>query len=270
MCLTPINLKKETWTQKLQDTYHMQQVPCGSCLECRRLRQNDWYIRLKNEYEHCTAASFVTLTYDDDYLPHTSTGLPTLNYKDHQDFMKVLRKNLFGSGTSNIKYFSVGEYGERSGRPHYHSIMFNCPDTDAIANAWKYGKIHVGNVSDASIYYTLKYALKRAVKIPKNDNGVMLEKALMSKGLGIKFLTPQMIKHYKDDPSRPVTLRDNKKLGLPRYYREKLFTTSEKRERNSKLLTHLDTRLEKISSPLFPQRVEEMYRQAEKKLKETD
>ena len=33
----------------------------------------------------------------------------------------------------------------------------------------------------------------------------------MSKGLGSSFLTPQMIKYFKDDPTRPVTLLEIKK-----------------------------------------------------------
>ena len=49
MCLTPINLQKTTFKQKLNDTYFLQQVPCGKCLECRKLRVNSWFVRLLNE-----------------------------------------------------------------------------------------------------------------------------------------------------------------------------------------------------------------------------
>ena len=72
MCLTPINLKKETFTQKLRDTYHMQQVPCGRCLECLKARVNSWFIRLLNEKNNSSTAWFITLTYDDNNLSFDS------------------------------------------------------------------------------------------------------------------------------------------------------------------------------------------------------
>ena len=49
MCLTPINLQKTTFKQKLNDDYFLQQVPCGRCLECRKLRVNSWFVPLLNE-----------------------------------------------------------------------------------------------------------------------------------------------------------------------------------------------------------------------------
>ena len=84
MCLTPIQLKKETWTKKIQVSYHTQEVPCGRCLECLKLRVNSWYVRLLNEKNSSTSALFITLTYDDDNLPYSDNGLMCLDYRDTQ------------------------------------------------------------------------------------------------------------------------------------------------------------------------------------------
>jgi len=94
----------------------------------------------------------------------------------------------------------------------------------------------------------------------------------MSKGLGINYLTPEMIQYFKDDVSRGVTYLGGKKLPLPRYYRDRIFTDSEKIRRNKLILSNnfLDKRYEQISSPLFPQRVKKMYELNEKKLQKTD
>jgi hypothetical protein len=268
MCITPINLKKETWTQKLQDTYHMQQVPCGRCVECLKLRVNSWYIRLMHEKKKSDSALFVTYTYADSDIPYSENGLMEINYKDHQDYVKRLRKHHKGKP---IKYFTVGEYGEKTNRPHFHSIIFNTTP-EAIEKSWTKGHIHVGTVQDQSVYYTLKYALKRAGKINKSDpwDDRSLEKALMSRGLGQNFLTDNMVKYYKDDPSRPITLPGNKKLPLPRYYRDKVFTTKEKAIRNKLLAPHMEKRVDVISDPLFPQRVQKIYSDIQKKIRETD
>lgn len=267
MCLTPINLKKETWSQKLKDTYHMQQVPCGRCLECLKARVNSWYVRIMASLKYAETALFLTLTYDDDNLPFSDNGLMCLNYQHTQLFWKRLRKSMKGV---KIRYFLVGEYGSQTHRPHYHAIVFGAT-SEEIEKAWIYGSIHVGKVQEASVYYTLKYALKRTTKWKKSDaDDRNVEKALMSRGLGLEFLTEDMVKYYQEDVSRPVTLKDGQKLPLPRYYRDKLFTDKQKSLRNKKLLPHNDKRYEKTSDKLFPQRVQKMYEDSEKKINKTD
>lgn len=271
MCLTPIMLKKETWKQKLQDTYHMQQVPCGKCIECLKLRVNSWYVRLMTEKNSSESALFITLTYDDDHLNFTDNGSMCLNYKDTQDFWKRLRKRNKSKTIAKIRYFLVGEYGSQTHRPHYHAIVFNIFDPQDVQECWTQGSVHIGKVQSASVFYTLKYALKRASKIRKDStDDRAVEKALMSRGLGIDFLSDDMVAYFKEDVSRPVTMLGDVKLPLPRYYRDKIFTDSEKRARNLKLLPHADKRLDKRSSPLFPQRVEKMYSDQEKKAAKTD
>ena len=174
-------------------------------------RLNSWFVRLLSELDHCYSAHFVTFTYANS--PGTEDGEETLNYKDVQKFFKRLRH----SQDRKIKYFCVGEYGEKSGRPHYHAIIFNVEDVNQFQKCWKHGHVHVGTVQEESIYYTLKYTLKRGVKWGKKDSITRYqEKALMSKGLGLGYLTENMIRYFKSDVSRPITLKDNKKLPLPR------------------------------------------------------
>lgn len=271
MCLTPINLKKTTLVQTINDDYHYQQVPCGRCLECRRLRINSWYVRLIAQKSVSISAGFVTLTIDPDAMDYSDNGLFTLDYHRYQSFIKRLRK-VDQDPEHPIKYFAVGEYGSKTYRPHFHAIIFNVNNWQNVANCWGHGHVHKGDVTDASIFYTLKYALK-SVGRPRGrdpDDDRAPEKALMSKGLGLSFLTPEMIKHYKDDVSRPVTMLGNKKIGLPRYYRDKIFTDTEKKIRNKLLMPFNDEKYEKTTSPLFPQRVEKMYRDVQEKLKQTD
>jgi hypothetical protein len=182
--------------------------------------------------------------------------------------MKRLRKRHKGAP---IKYFTVGEYGETTHRPHFHSIIFNAT-LEHIEKAWKCGNIHIGDVSDASIRYTLKYALKRATrwnKKPDNDDDRNVEKALIARGLGDSYLTEAMIKYHKDDVTRPAKLLNNS-LPLPRRYRDLIFTNSEKLARNKLLQPINKERFEKISSEFFPQRVEKMYRTAKENIEKTD
>lgn len=270
MCLFPIQLKKETWKQKLSNSYHMQEAPCGRCVECMRARVDSWHMRLNEELKICDTAYFCTLTYSDDTLNFSPSGLVSLNYKDHQNFMKYLRKLHDGKP---IKYFAVGEYGEKTHRPHFHSLIFNAALSD-IEKAWTKGGIHVGEVNDASIRYTLKYAMKRSHKLKKKvdpDDDRLLEKALMSQGIGISYLTPTTIKYHKDHLQNGCRVNGSD-VPLPRYYRDKMFTDSEKLARNKLVCGEEQNaeRFEKISSNIFPQRVEKMYSDLEKKIQKYD
>lgn len=254
------------------DSYHMKQVPCGKCLECRKARVNSWFVRLSNELRHSQSAHFLTLTYDDSVLPFSENGLMTLQYRDFQLFMKRLRKDVSTYSDIKIKYFCVGEYGTRTHRPHYHVIMFNVQDQSLYEKHWKHGHIHIGNVEDQSIFYTLKYSLKTTFGLRPSDpdDDRIPERALQSKNLGIKYLTPQMVKYHKENLGKGTTMLGNIELPLPRYYRDKIFTDGEKKARIKSMEKYTDKRYNQVSDRLFPQRVSKSYNDALKKLLLTD
>lgn len=105
----------------------------------------------------------------------------SLDKTDVQKFFKRLRKA--STGKARIKYYAVGEYGTQTMRPHYHIILFNA-QKDLLQAAWNLGEIHIGDVSGATIAYTLKYVSKEG-KIPQHKNDMRRpEFSLMSKGLG--------------------------------------------------------------------------------------
>ena len=95
--------------------------PCGKCPPCLRRRVSGWSFRLVKQGEQACSALFVTLTYDDEKVPKTASGLMTLQKSDLQKFFKRLRKKTH----EKISYYAVGEYGDKTQRPHYHIILFN-------------------------------------------------------------------------------------------------------------------------------------------------
>lgn len=152
-CISPLSLKRG-------DVRTV--VPCGKCNFCLQAKRADWTFRLKQELKVCRSASFLTLTYDDSHLPVVG-GFPTLR-KDHmQKFMKRLRKETSKVSDLSIRYYSVGEYGTRTERPHYHSIMFNVPleVMDRLRDIWSLGQVMVGTVTGGSIHYVTKYHLNK-------------------------------------------------------------------------------------------------------------
>jgi hypothetical protein len=90
--------------------------PCGQCMPCRITRRQEWTFRILCEMKMSHNHYFVTLTYNPENLPEGGNLV-----KEHvQLFLKKLRHRHNGK----IRYFAVGEYGEKRARPHYHLIIF--------------------------------------------------------------------------------------------------------------------------------------------------
>lgn len=177
-----------------------------------------------------------------------------LDKREVQLFIKRVRKRQTSYSTYpahyRIKYFAVGEYGANKHRPHYHIIIFNLqldlnvskPDLNRLEHTKFDGKTHVkvydwdkgtatfGKVEAASIGYCFKYISKPG-KIPmhRNDDRTK-EFALMSKKLGLNYLTPAMISWHKADLENRmyINIPDGKKAGMPRYYKDKIYNDTER------------------------------------------
>lgn len=202
-------------------------LPCGKCYDCKMRRISGWSYRLMKEAEVSSSAFFVTLTYSPENTRITPKGYMTCTKRDVQLFMKRLRK----MNAEKLKYYAVAEYGGKTDRPHYHIILFNV-DVETIETAWDLGHIHVGNISEASVGYTMKY-ISKGGKVPKHANDDRQpEFSLMSKGLGANYLTDQMVRYHKHEDFMLdrafIGIKDGKKIALPRYYKDKLYTDFDK------------------------------------------
>lgn len=148
-----------------------------------------------------------------------------LDKTDLQKFFKRLRKyqEIEDNAKSNIKYYACGEYGTRTDRPHYHGIIFGASES-SIERSWRErGILHFGDVNRKSIAYCCKYISKAVRKFDDKPS----EFSVMSKGLGANYLTPA-VKKWHSEGTRNYTLDGDIKTTLPRYYRERIFTESER------------------------------------------
>lgn len=121
-------------------------VPCGHCVLCREKKRKNLAFRCQAETNYWASQGaptplFVTLTYNNTYLPRTDSGVPTLRGKDVTLFLKRLRQNLmrrYGANVvSKLRYCLCGEYGSHTFRPHYHVLFWNFPNlgsSDSVRN----------------------------------------------------------------------------------------------------------------------------------------
>lgn len=210
------------------------QIPCGYCCGCRLDYSRSWAVRLSNELRMHKHAYFLTLTYDDDNLPKNLS----LDKTHHQLFLKRLRKKF---KQRNIRYFHCGEYGERTKRPHYHTILFGLELTDLVYykktergdklynsktfdKLWKLGRVIIGDVTFDSCAYVARYTMKKwkgdKEKVLKHYDGRLPEYATMSRRPGIG--TEYVKKYHNDIFNNKFLISRGHKVGVPRAYENHL------------------------------------------------
>ena len=155
------------------------EIPCGQCILCRLNTSLQKTIRLTHEVHSWPTTSFLTLTYDQENLPMTSSdtlpSLPTLT-RGQRGHMTLFQKRLRKYLKKPIKMFQCGEYGEKTHRPHHHCILyghdFSAERTPVVGSPnlfrsvvldklWPHGSCVIGNVSWDSASYVASYSVKK-------------------------------------------------------------------------------------------------------------
>jgi len=126
--------------------------------------------------------SFITLTFSDSNLPFNRS----LDVGIFQRFMKRLRKEL---DPVKIRFFHCGEYGPKTSRPHYHSLIFgySFPDrsflkttssdekiytSKQLDRVWGNGYASVGDLTFGSAAYVARYHLKKVGSVVSDNHYV--------------------------------------------------------------------------------------------------
>lgn len=211
-----------TFKRPQAHTYEELKLPCGTCILCRTEQARQQAIRISHEAQMHERSAFVTMTYNDEHLPlHNSLSgegdrddypYPWQPEKDRRhlsDFWKRVRFYLWEKHRLRLRYYAVGEYGDRSHRPHYHACIFGHDFLDGaieiqapprrlwtsplLTELWGKGNVAIGALSFETARYTASYVQK---KLRSKQKYVRLEestgelvplvqpKAFMSRNLG--------------------------------------------------------------------------------------
>lgn len=138
---------------------------CGQCMCCRVNKRREWSSRILLESKMHTHSTFATLTIAD--VPKGHHGPPQrrvweLMPEDFTLFMKRLRANY----SEPLRYFAVGEYGERGMRPHFHAALFGVSvmERELVEKIWGLGGVHLGELNKDSAQYLAGYVTKKMTK----------------------------------------------------------------------------------------------------------
>ena len=223
-------------------------LPCGRCSSCTTLKKRVWSHRMMLEMREHDISAFVTLTYNDENLPEGGTLEP-----DHiKKFMWSLRKKVSRKWGTKLRFYAVGEYGDKDWRPHYHLALFgyrhcighgsriinssyvpcSCPNCSLISKTWGKGHISLDPLNIASAQYIAGYVTKKLTKVDDFTeellNGRHPEFARQSRnpGLGSNFIESlaERIKPHVTTREEvlPYLVHDGKKWPMGRYLYNKL------------------------------------------------
>lgn len=142
-------------------------LPCGKCILCRKRRGFEIGIRARCEASLYKCSSFITLTVSDDFIDKVFPN-GKLNHRAWQLFAKRLRKKI-----GSFRFLMCGEYGETTGRPHYHAILFGHHFSDCyfdssgcwhgsrvLEECWPFGHVQVSLCNDNRLMYVAGYVIK--------------------------------------------------------------------------------------------------------------
>lgn len=149
--------------------YQEVQLPCGYCDLCVAEKARQTAVRIYHEAHNHETNCFATFTYTPEHLPENSS----LQYSDMQKFYKRLRKRM----GIPLRHFTVGEYGDKGLRPHYHACIFGHAFTEGrrilrtlptllwttqeLEECWGLGYVSIGALNFQTAAYTASYVTKK-------------------------------------------------------------------------------------------------------------
>lgn len=190
--------------------------------------------------------SFLTLTYNAEYLPKTGS-------LERDALSLFIRRTRAHFMRSDFRYFGCGEYGENFGRPHYHTLLLGLDFQDkqfwkfnesgeeklyiskTLQQLWPYGHSYIGSVTFKSAAYVARYCTKKVggeaatehYKKANTQTGEIYDiepefmRCSLKPAIGKKWFDK-----YKSDLDKGFITFEGVRTKTPRYY-DKLYAKAD-------------------------------------------
>lgn len=208
---------------------NLQAFGCGQCLPCRINKRREWTHRILLESLMSGDNAFVTLTYESDLVR-------SLEPEHARNFLKRIRKAV---APRKLRFYLVGEYGDKSERPHYHLALFNhptcgrlftsynrngincCRTCQTFQSYWPFGNIYLGTLEPHSAAYIAGYVTKKMTRtddVRLGNRHPEFARMSLKPGIGYHALheiASVLIQYQEQEPDVPTALRHGSRKILP-------------------------------------------------------
>lgn len=188
---------------------------CRRCDECVAARRADWVSRAMAEKATSSYSLVIALTYSDENQ-FTRDGAAMFRYSDIRLFLARIRRAItYRTGKpSTLRFLAAGEQGSRTGRCHWHLVLFSDYDITQLGefrnasgpvtdradifsgigvsgkkkrlnwDLWPHGFCVLQEPDVGGMHYALSYALKDQFSVTSSEGSRRLNKAeIYSTGL---------------------------------------------------------------------------------------
>lgn len=147
----------------------------------------------------------LTLTYAPEHIPVTPDGHETLRRRQVIKWIRAMHRK------SPLRWYVVGEYGEQSGRPHYHLAVFGLgfAAKDHLRAQWPYGHTSWSAMDLKRAAYCAQYTTKKLTAHTDERLSEGMEPEFRASTrvppLGSAFVD-SLVHRYRSGPGRKVLL----------------------------------------------------------------
>lgn len=225
-------------------------IGCGQCMECRKKKRDEWLVRLIEDVKHNKNGKFVTLTFSNEKYSELAGNFEQTGY-DLDNAIATLAVRRFTERwrkkyKKTIRHWLVTELGHgNTEHLHLHGVLWCGKDDktdireimDEVEKIWSYGWVWKGKeyrgrlqnyVNEKTAGYIGKYMLKVDQKHKEYKSII-----LCSKGIGRGYVDSANKENnvYKGTDTRDWYISsDRRKMSLPIYYRNYIYTEEQREE----------------------------------------
>lgn len=234
-------------------------IGCKKCVECREQRAREWQIRLMEEVKHNRGrGTFVTLTFNNEAIKKLVTKIEIQT----RDKMVKAGNDPFGKiqlpvgydmdnaiATIGTRYF-LENWRKKTGESvrhwlttelghngteniHLHGIIWSKYRAEMIRDRWQHGYVWPRSENEAKWNYvnerTVNYITKYVSKMDF-DHPNYIPKILSTPGIGNEYTAGAQARLQQRTKEDTYKTNSGHKIGLPIYYRNKLFTEKEREQ----------------------------------------
>ena len=236
-------------------------IGCGYCIECKKQKAKEWQVRLHEDIKEYRNGKFVTLTLSDESYKRMHDIVQSRKRIKNKWVEREKNDELSGYDLDNaiitqatryflelhrkhnkkaLRHWLVSELGHNGTENiHLHGIIY-MDDIRELHKYWKHGFIWIGEdmygrinnyVNEQTINYITKYVSKIDIK-HKYYSPVILT----SNGIGKNYIkninktNAQLHKFNGENTNEAYRTNNGYKMGLPKYYRNYLYTDEEKEQ----------------------------------------